>query len=554
MRRQFRGEGLRPRCRPRVEGLETRELLSHVVPAAAHRATSSLPNPAVIEQAVQLLYGPNSQTPMTPSPTEVHRQVFTARWIGQYTVGPPRFSDRADTIHAYGVSGGSNQFLKGKFQISLFPPANPNATPTPGNPYANQVTGVAGLIPENILQSSSVLALDLNGSSSSGAGPLDFSDPSHVDLRLQHERGGIRRAGGLRSGNRNARSQMDAGRTPAPRHIGFRQSDRHVPGPDQYESTRQSGLQVDFLGRPTERTVGNAQIKNATPPANPRAAAPRHGKHKMRGSYLPMRPQSPFKRAARRCRPGLEGLEGRDLPSSHPLGPALPGEHYPAPDVQQFVPILYPPGTPQPTAAEVSRESFIAKGYGRYTIGPGRFDTQALSIHGYGKPMTSNISSKFRFQYQITEPVDKANAVTGVMSLVGGNFLQNSALQILDFVGPTGTEVDGLPTQLYWIPDANQTQSTAFAGTGTTLPGFSNFPTNYFTASGALAPPPGSPGSLGPPTSVDNWNMGIGIVTFKYVPDRHPVRGSLGSGTVILELHGLLNYSGAQSQNDQQYN
>ena len=106
---------------------------------------------------------------------------------------------------------------------------------------------------------------------------------------------------------------------------------------------------------------------------------------------------------------------------------------------------------------------------------------------------------------------------------------------------------------LYWIPDANQTQSTAFAGTGTTLPGFSNFPTNYFTASGALAPPPGSPGSLGPPTSVDNWNMGLGIATFKYVPDRHPVAGSLGSGTVIVVLRGLLNYSGAQSQNDQQY-
>ena len=54
---------------------------------------------------------------MTPTPAEVHRQTFAARWIGQYTVGPPRFSDRASTIHAYGVSGGSNQFLKGKFQI-----------------------------------------------------------------------------------------------------------------------------------------------------------------------------------------------------------------------------------------------------------------------------------------------------------------------------------------------------------------------------------------------------------------------------------------------------
>ena len=106
---------------------------------------------------------------------------------------------------------------------------------------------------------------------------------------------------------------------------------------------------------------------------------------------------------------------------------------------QQFVPILYPPGTPQPTAAEVARESFIAKGYGTYTVGPGRFDTQSLVIHGYGKPMTSNLSRRFHFQYEVTEPVNKAQAVTGVMSLVGGNFLQNSALQILDLIGPTGT-------------------------------------------------------------------------------------------------------------------
>jgi hypothetical protein len=267
-----------------------------------------------------------------------------------------------------------------------------------------------------------------------------------------------------------------------------------------------------------------------------------------------MQLQDPVNRSSRRWRPGFESLEGRDLPSSHPLGPALPGKHYPAPDVQQFVPILFPPGTPQPTAAEVARESFIAKGSGRYTVGPGGFSTQSLVIHGYGKPMTSNLSRRFHFQYQIAEPVNTGQAVTGVMSLVGGNFLQNSALQILDLIGPTGTEVNGLPTRLYFVPDANQTQSTAFAGTGTTLPGFSNFPMNYFTASGALAPPPGSPGSLGPPTSVDNWNMGIGIATFTYAPDQHPVRGSLGSGTVVVVLRGLLNYSGAQSQNDQQFN
>jgi hypothetical protein len=267
-----------------------------------------------------------------------------------------------------------------------------------------------------------------------------------------------------------------------------------------------------------------------------------------------MRKHPARNRAIRLSRPGFDTLEDRDLPSSNPLAPELPGKHYPAPDVQQFVPLLYPPGTPQPTATEIARESFIAKGFGTYTVGPGEFDSQSISIHGFGKPMTSNLSRRFHFQYSIFEPKDSAQAVTGVIGLVGGNFLQNSALQILDFIGPTGTEVNGLPTRLYWIPDANQSQSTAFAGTGDRIAGFSNFPTNYFTSSGTLAPAPGSPGSVGPPTSVDNWNMGLGIATFKYIPAKHPQAGTMGSGTVIVELRGLLNYSGAQSQADKNFN
>ena len=137
MRRQFAGEGFRRRCRPSVEGLETRDLLSHVIPQAAHRIAAGLPNPAVIQQAVQLLYGPNSQTPMTPTPSRGAPAAIRCALDRSIHVGPPRFSDRASTIHAYGVSGGSNQFLKGKFNLELFPPADPSATATPGDPYAN---------------------------------------------------------------------------------------------------------------------------------------------------------------------------------------------------------------------------------------------------------------------------------------------------------------------------------------------------------------------------------------------------------------------------------
>jgi hypothetical protein len=254
----------------------------------------------------------------------------------------------------------------------------------------------------------------------------------------------------------------------------------------------------------------------------------------------------------RALEPACESLEHRALLSS--LGPNLPGKHYPAPNVQQFVPLLYPPGTPQPTAAEVKRESFIAKGVGRYTIGPGQFNTQAVTIYGYGKPMTGNFSQRLHFQFVVFEPTDPSQAVDGTINLVGANYLQNSTDWILHLVGPTTSEVNGLPTSLYVVTDSNSPSSTAFAETGGALPAFSNYPANYFTAAGNLAPAPGTPGSLGPPTSVANWGMALGSATFKYIPDRHPQAGSDGSGTVIVELAGLRNYSGAQSQFDKQYN
>jgi hypothetical protein len=174
----------RPRIsrRPAIERLETRDLMASASAGTVSNALvgsrppGSFLNPAVIQQAVNTLYPPGSALG-TPTPREIRRETFTARWEGTYTIGVPRFSDRGDTIHIYGVSGGANQFLKGKFQIALFPPANPSATPTPGNPYANQVTGVAGLVTQNYLQSGGLLALDLNA-------PGNTQDPSAMPTKL----------------------------------------------------------------------------------------------------------------------------------------------------------------------------------------------------------------------------------------------------------------------------------------------------------------------------------------------------------------------------------
>lgn len=258
-------------------------------------------------------------------------------------------------------------------------------------------------------------------------------------------------------------------------------------------------------------------------------------------------------RRGRGHRPLVEGLEARELLASHPLGPDLPGKHYPAPNVQQFASIIYPPGTPQPTAAELQRESFDLKAVGTYTVGPGQFSDQSITIHGYGKPATSNMSRRFHFQFLISEPSSSAPepVVYGNVNLVGGNYLQNSSDLILDLVGPTGSEVNGLPTHLYWISDTNQSSSGPFAETGTVFPAHGNFPANYFNAQGE----PVSPLSQGlAPTSVNNWGLSLGAATLDFIPDAHPQKGSLGSGKVILVMQGLMNYSGAQSQADKNIN
>jgi hypothetical protein len=160
-------------------------------PAGGNQAHTGLPesllgkgppgaflNPQVIQQAVRLLYGPGSATPMTPTPREVRRQIFTGRWIGRYTVGPPRFLDRASTIHAWSKDGGSNASLKATLDLVLFPPADPNATPTPGDPFANEVTGVVTLFPQNLLQTGGALVLNLNAVPGPGSSPQQL--PTHL--------------------------------------------------------------------------------------------------------------------------------------------------------------------------------------------------------------------------------------------------------------------------------------------------------------------------------------------------------------------------------------
>jgi hypothetical protein len=170
----------RRRCRPALEGLEARDLPSTTPATASPAHSARFPDPAVIANSINLLYGPNSLTPQTPTPREVKRQTFTARWVGTYTVGPPRFDDRASTIRFFSKNGGSNQFLKGKMLMALYPPADAHATPTPGNPFANQVTGITTMYPQNLLQTGSTLFLDDVGPPASASASDPKALPTHL--------------------------------------------------------------------------------------------------------------------------------------------------------------------------------------------------------------------------------------------------------------------------------------------------------------------------------------------------------------------------------------
>jgi hypothetical protein len=194
---------LRRRYRPGLEGLEDRDLLSTA--AGSANSLNSVVNSPLIAQLVQQLYGPITTTdpiqignrifpPGTyavpqPTPSEIRRQVFITKFVGRYTVGPPRFSNQASTINIFssGKNVSSNQFDKGRAQIVIFPPADPHAQPNRNDPMAGQIAGLMMVVPSNTLQSSSVLFLNLTnqqGVASNDPSALDHGYPSKLSFKI----------------------------------------------------------------------------------------------------------------------------------------------------------------------------------------------------------------------------------------------------------------------------------------------------------------------------------------------------------------------------------
>ena len=111
--------------RPALEGMEARTLLS----AITNLLTRSQPRHAAI--ATQAATDPNALPPNPlyfppgqPTPHEMARQRFVAKFVGPFTVGAGRFTGEAQQLYLRG-SGGSSQFLHGDTQLAVITPADP---------------------------------------------------------------------------------------------------------------------------------------------------------------------------------------------------------------------------------------------------------------------------------------------------------------------------------------------------------------------------------------------------------------------------------------------
>ena len=144
-----------------IERLETREVLSSyagvlargqivaerqalaTTEGLASQSHTGVATPSVTSAAVNA---------STPTPREIRRQTFVAKFKGVYFVGPPQFTDESQRIF-FNVSGGSNQIFTANGLVVI-------NTPSSGSQPTTRAT--ANLFGRDIATTGSDLILDLS--------------------------------------------------------------------------------------------------------------------------------------------------------------------------------------------------------------------------------------------------------------------------------------------------------------------------------------------------------------------------------------------------------
>jgi hypothetical protein len=174
-----------------------------------------------------------------------------------------------------------------------------------------------------------------------------------------------------------------------------------------------------------------------------------------------------------KIRPWLETVEGRALLSHIPpsvgsgAGPlaSARGPQFAQAPVNGTIPLnqlLTPTGVP--TAAESRREAYHASFVGQYTIGPGRFSTEAANFYmnGVGR---STVDLHSDMQLRVITPSNGANPPAGEMTIFTRNLDSNTQLGF-DVVADA-VDALGRPTRLtIYALDVNISSGIFVEGTG----------------------------------------------------------------------------------------
>lgn len=141
---------------PGFERLEIREVLTAPVLLAGHLRQSS-----GFASALAAL----DPSGAPPTQREKLREAFSARFKGDFTTGPGRFTDQSSQTYIFG-GGNSNMFLHADLQLGYYTYKDPS----------QPATGLASLIVKNVGNTGNQLNLDLVG------------DPSSIDRRGRYTR------------------------------------------------------------------------------------------------------------------------------------------------------------------------------------------------------------------------------------------------------------------------------------------------------------------------------------------------------------------------------